>query len=72
VPMLTSGIPSFEELIGQQFTANFDNPVELCAKIEWLCKQDRKWLESVYAAHLEICCGSQYQNGIMRTLEGSK
>ena len=71
VPMLTSGIPSFEELIGQQFTANFDNPVELCAKIEWLCKQDRKWLESVYAAHLEICCGSQYQNGIMRTLEGS-
>lgn len=72
VPMLTSGIPSFDELMGREFIVNFDNPAELSAKIEWICGLAEDRLASEYAERLEICCGSQYKNQIFRILEETK
>lgn len=70
VPVLTSGIPSFDELMGREFIVDFDKPEELCKKIEWICQLTKERLADLYADRLEICCGSQYKSGIMRILKG--
>lgn len=72
VPVLTSGIPAFAELMGKEFIVDFDKPAELCEKIEWICRLDKERLASEYAARLEICCGNQYKNRILRILEETK
>lgn len=71
-PVLTSGIPAFAELMGQEFIADFDDPAQLCEKIEWICSLDKARLVNHYSDRLEICCGNGYKNRILRILEESR
>ena len=67
-PVLTSGIPAFLELMGNEFITDFERPAELCKKIEWICQLDKKRLASEYTDRIEICCGIQYKSRILNIL----
>jgi glycosyltransferase involved in cell wall biosynthesis len=68
-PVLTSNIPAFAELVGEEFIADFDDPVKLYEKIEWICGLNKATLSNKYSARLDICCGDQYKSRVAKILE---
>lgn len=71
-PVLTSQIPSFAELVGQDFLVDFDDPVAVCDKIEWITQLDRVQLDQAYAERLKLCSGSAYLENVVKTLAEAK
>lgn len=71
-PILTSQIPSFAELVGNDFLVDFDDPIAVCDKIEWITQLDKTQLDQSYAERLKICSGSAYLENVAHTLAEAK
>lgn len=71
-PVLTSQIPSFAELVGQDFLVDFDDPLEVCDKIDWITQLNKGQLSQSYAERLKICSGSAYLENVAKTFADAK
>ena len=68
IPILTSEIPSFVELVGSEFSVDFSNTKAVLIKIEWLFSLDSGALQQHYKKCSKKFRGPEYKSSVFKIL----
>lgn len=71
IPLLTSKIPSFIELVGDEFTCELDDGPGLYANIEEITAIDKSVLLEKYQVRLDLFTGDSYRRSVLANLKGA-